>query len=152
MLKAPLLYNHSASEMVAVMDTLVDFDNDGLTNDEEIARGTDRTNPDTDGDGFLDGAEVRLGTNPLDAKSIFKMAALATSGTGQTITLTWSPSVAGNVYDIEMSQTLAPGSWVKIGSHQAAGGPSESATVANPAAGQARAFYRVRLGTAAPSP
>ncbi|MFT6045670.1 MAG: hypothetical protein ACI9WC_001371, partial [Arenicella sp.] len=35
-----------------------DQDDDGLTNDEEAAAGTDPTNPDTDGDGYNDGEEV----------------------------------------------------------------------------------------------
>ena len=36
-----------------------DWDHDGLTNDEEKALGTDPMNPDTDGDGLLDGWEVK---------------------------------------------------------------------------------------------
>ena len=43
-----------------------DSDGDGLTDDEEIALGTDPNNPDTDGDGFSDGVEVhfaKLGAN-----------------------------------------------------------------------------------------
>ncbi|MFN5620728.1 MAG: Ig-like domain-containing protein [Flavobacteriales bacterium] len=44
-----------------------DCDNDGLTNEEEAANGTDNTNPDTDNDGFNDGNEVDNGTNPLNA-------------------------------------------------------------------------------------
>jgi len=43
-----------------------DQDNDGLTNDEELAAGTDPTNPDTDGDGYNDGDEINAGTDPLD--------------------------------------------------------------------------------------
>lgn len=43
-----------------------DQDNDGLTNQEEAAIGTDPTNPDTDGDGINDGTEVNNGTNPLN--------------------------------------------------------------------------------------
>ena len=44
-----------------------DCDNDGLTNDEEVALGTDPDNPDSDGDGILDGQEVNTdGTDPLD--------------------------------------------------------------------------------------
>ena len=42
-----------------------DPDHDGLTNDQEAAWGTDPFNPDTDGDGFLDGEEVKSGHNPL---------------------------------------------------------------------------------------
>ncbi len=41
-----------------------DHDNDGLTNDREIALGIDPTNPDTDGDGVLDGIEKERGTDP----------------------------------------------------------------------------------------
>lgn len=42
-----------------------DCDEDGLTNDTEIAEGTDPTNPDTDGDGLLDGEEVIGWDNPI---------------------------------------------------------------------------------------
>jgi hypothetical protein len=46
----------------------VDSDRDGLTDSEEAALGTDRLNPDTDGDGLGDFAEVRTySTNPLVA-------------------------------------------------------------------------------------
>lgn len=50
-----------------------DWDHDGLTNEEEAKLGTDPLNPDTDGDGYLDGWEVhgyrgldlpKLGCNP----------------------------------------------------------------------------------------
>ena len=44
-----------------------DLDGDGLTNDDETnIHGTDPNNPDTDGDGLSDGAEVANGTDPLD--------------------------------------------------------------------------------------
>ena len=43
----------------------VDSDDDGLFDREELrVYKTDPTNPDTDGDGFLDGAEVKDGYNP----------------------------------------------------------------------------------------
>lgn len=43
-----------------------DPDNDGLTNDQEKALGTDPQSPDTDGDGLTDGDEVnRYHTSPL---------------------------------------------------------------------------------------
>lgn len=41
-----------------------DGDKDGLTNQEELFYGTDINNPDTDGDGFSDGDEVKNGYNP----------------------------------------------------------------------------------------
>jgi hypothetical protein len=51
----------------------VDSDGDGLTDEEEIALGTDPFNPDTDGDGISDGVEVRLsslGFDPLVANTV----------------------------------------------------------------------------------
>ena len=45
----------------------LDTDGDGLTDEDEVRRGTDPNNPDTDGDGLLDGEEVlRYKTNPLN--------------------------------------------------------------------------------------
>ncbi|MDF2158552.1 invasin domain 3-containing protein [Algoriphagus sp. CAU 1675] len=46
-----------------------DCDEDGLTNQDEVNRGTDVFDPDTDGDGVLDGTEVTDSTDPLDACS-----------------------------------------------------------------------------------
>ncbi|MFN6378661.1 MAG: tandem-95 repeat protein [Flavobacteriales bacterium] len=43
-----------------------DCDDDGLTNEEEQALGTDPIVADTDGDGINDGDEVTNGSNPLD--------------------------------------------------------------------------------------
>ncbi|MBI5198052.1 MAG: IPT/TIG domain-containing protein, partial [Nitrospirae bacterium] len=47
-----------------------DSDNDGLWDRDEIRLGTSQTNPDSDGDGINDGAEVNINhTNPLKADS-----------------------------------------------------------------------------------
>ena len=46
-------------------ENLQDSDNDGLKDWEEELYKTDLHNPDTDGDGYLDGEEVAAGTNPL---------------------------------------------------------------------------------------
>lgn len=54
----------------ATATAAADPDNDGLTTAQEEALGTDPFNPDTDGDGLLDGEEVRQhGTDPLDRDS-----------------------------------------------------------------------------------
>jgi hypothetical protein len=47
----------------------VDTDRDGLFNDDEGTRGTNPNNRDTDGDGWEDGLEVAIGTDPLDPTS-----------------------------------------------------------------------------------
>jgi hypothetical protein len=46
-----------------------DGDNDGLTDEEELAHGTDPNDPDSDNDGLLDGEEINLGTDPNDSDS-----------------------------------------------------------------------------------
>ncbi|WP_163933703.1 heparinase II/III family protein [Paraferrimonas sp. SM1919] len=46
-----------------------DDDNDALTDDQELALGTDQLNPDSDGDTLTDAEEVALGTNPLSRDS-----------------------------------------------------------------------------------
>jgi len=43
----------------------LDSDQDGLTNQEEKSLGTDPQKPDSDGDGYSDGAEMESGYNPL---------------------------------------------------------------------------------------
>ena len=45
----------------------IDRDEDGLWDWKETLAGTDPARPDTDGDGYLDGAEAALGGNPLVA-------------------------------------------------------------------------------------
>ncbi len=65
-----------------------DRDQDGLSDEEEKALGTDWQNPDTDGDGYTDGVEVSGGFNPLvpapgdrfsekDAKKVSKVVEVA---------------------------------------------------------------------------
>ncbi|WP_241321806.1 tandem-95 repeat protein, partial [Belliella aquatica] len=49
-----------------INDPDADCDNDGLTNGQELALGTDPLNPDSDGDGVPDGQEVADGTNPTN--------------------------------------------------------------------------------------
>lgn len=67
-----------------------DWDNDGLNNKEESFWGTDPSNSDTDGDGYLDGEEVASGHDPLipgpddllptDDNLTMKMSQLALAG------------------------------------------------------------------------
>ena len=57
------LPNTVQSDEVAVTDT----DQDGITDVQEAAVGSDANNPDTDGDGLLDGEEVnRFLTDPTN--------------------------------------------------------------------------------------
>lgn len=47
------------------LNVFEDKDQDGLTNQEEQAYGTDPNDPDSDHDGYSDGTEVKSGYNPL---------------------------------------------------------------------------------------
>ena len=62
----------------------LDPDNDGLTNDEEKLFGTDPNNPDTDGDGIMDGRDLAplfgaAGYGPFESQ--YPRGAVATSAT-----------------------------------------------------------------------
>ncbi|MEM9000242.1 MAG: Calx-beta domain-containing protein, partial [Bacteroidota bacterium] len=54
----PPCTNESIDVTITVNDCVIDTDNDGLTDGEEMDLGTDPNNPDTDGDGLTDGEEV----------------------------------------------------------------------------------------------
>jgi hypothetical protein len=67
-----------------------DIDGDGLSNTQESALGTNSQNPDTDGDGLTDGAEVNThGTNPLladtDGDGLSDGAEVLTYGTNPNV-------------------------------------------------------------------
>ena len=49
-----------------IRNTGIDSDRDGLSDEYELAIGTDPANPDTDSDGLLDGIEMNIGLDPTD--------------------------------------------------------------------------------------
>jgi len=57
--------NSSEGREILIESQNIDSDNDGLKNWEEELYKTDYMNPDTDGDGYLDGEEINSGHNPL---------------------------------------------------------------------------------------
>lgn len=62
--------------MVQAQVLVVDTDNDGLTDEQELnIYFTDPKNPDTDGDGFLDGEEIKNNYSPLfgDKKKLIQV-------------------------------------------------------------------------------
>ncbi len=58
-------YTYAEDKSVTTKNIFLDSDQDGLSDEEEKAYGTDPYNADTDGDGYSDGAEVKSGYNPL---------------------------------------------------------------------------------------
>jgi YD repeat-containing protein len=59
----------SVANTLIVLDGGANNDNDRLVNADELQRGTNPFDPDTDDDGFSDGEEVEFGSNPLDKNS-----------------------------------------------------------------------------------
>ncbi|HPL95271.1 MAG TPA: hypothetical protein PLF15_00615 [bacterium] len=57
--------NGNTNNLMLESDSDIDSDNDSLTDIEEEIFGTDLNNPDSDGDGYLDGEEVLNGYNPM---------------------------------------------------------------------------------------
>ena len=62
-LKRVIAFNRSA--LARRGELLVDSDGDGLSDEDEIARGTNPLLADTDGDLLMDGVEVKMGMDPL---------------------------------------------------------------------------------------
>lgn len=60
----PLPKIYLPDEYISKQPSVVDADEDGIFDGDEIKLGTDPKNPDTDGDGILDGEEIKKGANP----------------------------------------------------------------------------------------
>jgi hypothetical protein len=67
-----------------------DRDGDGLTDAEELARGTSPWDADSDDDGLLDGEDVLLGSDPNDSSSLVGPEAVPAIGTYARIALSIS--------------------------------------------------------------
>ena len=112
-----------------------DADNDGLTNDEELALGTDPLSWDTDGDGLddyyeintshtdpllpdsdcdgvRDDAELAAGTDPNDPASCFKIASIQTPVDGKFV-VRWNGK-AGKTYRVHRSRDLTQSGYETI--------------------------------------
>ena len=61
-------YSPLSSKRIKLEDS--DYDNDGLSDRMELNFQTDLTNPDTDGDGYKDGEEIKAGYNPKTAGGV----------------------------------------------------------------------------------
>ena len=58
--------------LISIQIYAVDSDNDGVSDEQETANGTNPLDSDTDGDGYSDFDEIAKGTDPLDISSIPK--------------------------------------------------------------------------------
>ncbi|MCX7817828.1 MAG: hypothetical protein N2652_01210 [Kiritimatiellae bacterium] len=122
-----------------------DDDNDVLTDLEEGELGTNALRPDTDGDGFDDGTEVRvLGTDPRQAGDHLRCADVRISGGRALVTWRASPGI---VYRLQRSHGLAPGRWSDVSGPVVGSGLLLTVTDSVPTAA---AFWRVRVSAGAP--
>ena len=101
---------------------------------------------DRDGDGQSDTAELRAGTDPNSASSVFRITGLPLKLTGPGWRVTWS-SVAGKSYKLQRSEederTVASRLWVDVATVTATGF-SSTADDATPGSAKTQ-FYRVML-------
>lgn len=78
----------------------------GKDNLWEFQNGYDPLDPDSDGDGALNGDETAAGTDPLDAQSVFKVAGLALQPAGPVVA--WF-GVSSRFYRVQRATNLVTG-------------------------------------------
>lgn len=117
-------------------DTFEDDDLDGLVDPGE----TDPDMDNTDGDNILDGAELRLGTDPLDPSSYFHLQGAPQPD--HSILLTW-PSQPGVFFDISSSNDLDD--WNTIATDVPAANPGATTSYPVPPTAAPDRFFRIGL-------
>jgi len=122
------------------LNVLADSDHDGLTDTNELARGTSPINADTDGDGSRDGDEVIAGTDPLDPLSYLRITT-AEPVSDARLALHWS-SVAARFYGLSVSTNLSAG-FTELTNGLSALPPENVYTVT--VDGASVQFYRVKV-------
>jgi PKD repeat protein len=100
------------------INTAADSDGDGLTDTNELTRGTDPARADTDGDGANDGDEDIAGTNPTNAADFFHIIAISNLPP-TTIYFRSSPD---RRYTLWINDSLLNGTWQSVTSRTGFGG------------------------------
>jgi fibronectin-binding autotransporter adhesin len=131
-------YGTNSVTLEVAMPT-ADSDNDGLTDEEENALGTEPLDPDTDNDGMNDGDEVVAGSNPLNAGSIGYRITQEQRVAGAVV-VRWD-STTNRTYDV-LSTTNLPGAQTWTGVATITSGGSTTAFT-NVSPGEAQ-IYQIR--------
>ncbi|MCP5535892.1 MAG: right-handed parallel beta-helix repeat-containing protein [Akkermansiaceae bacterium] len=122
---------------------LVDSDGDGLLDHHEtLVYGTLPNDPDTDHDGYFDGAEITFRTNPKSSQETPEKKALITMVSATDLKLSFSCKL-GSTYRIEQSNDLSAGSWQTVESGITGSGQILERYYTLPGAAQ-RLFYRMK--------
>jgi hypothetical protein len=96
---------------------------------------------DEDNDGRSNGDEDAAGTDPQDGSSFFRAVEVRAAGADNEVVV---ESVMGRLYQLEWSADLGPGSWTAVGPEVTAGETPTTLTDPGGAAAGAR-FYRVKV-------
>lgn len=101
---------------------------------------------DSDGDGFTDAEEALTGTNPNSGRDFFR-ASVSVTAAGQRVQT--AVAAANRSYVIEYSETLVPGNWISIGTHNSGAGAAPVDFIDSDPVRRARSkgFYRVRVSS-----
>ena len=148
--------NDSNNETFIVENVLfqvaADTDGDGMSDDYEIANGllfNDNSDKDLDkdGDGQTNIQEFQAGNAANDPNSSLRV--LTTQKLNNIAILSWT-SVPGKIYRLEISETMAAGSWTDAGADfAAAAGPATETSSGpldiTPFGDPSKLFVRVRL-------
>lgn len=106
---------------LALLGPAADFDNDGATNEDEW----------------------NSLTNPADAFSVFRLSSVTRSGSNITVSF---PTIAGGIYTLWYSDTLAAESWIFSGQPLIQGDDAIKSFTINSPAGVFRRFFQIRVG------
>ena len=92
---------------------IIDTDNDGLSDADELAWGTDPNNPDTDGDSIKDGDEVAQGRNPLVVEIPPVPTGLSSPSSDRdgSFTVNWNTAPTATRYQLQQKTS---GNWMTI--------------------------------------
>ena len=125
-----------------VVEFSLDSDRDGISDVDELAKGLDRHNDDTDNDGFPDGVENDFLGNPADATRIPTLLKLCHECETKVVVIT-AQTFRGSDFTIEVSETGKPGDWVRLG--ESISGDGETHDFSMPSDGACR-MTMFRLG------
>lgn len=122
--------NTNTSTAVTPLPSNTDTDNDGLTDTEELVYGTDAAKPDTDGDGFLDGRQVRAdgtvigelvnlynpkGPDKLETSSLVKRIENASKTYGLLVPFGWTINESSGL--LVVTPTTSTGEFFQVRSY-----------------------------------